>query len=72
MPENGSNRRAFTEEELRTLFGAVEGEVRLLTTLGLYAAALRMSDIINLTWNNIDLKVGVRGFEAAEGPERIR
>lgn len=54
--ENGSNRRAYTEEELRKLFDATAGEVRLLATLGLYAGAMRMSDIINLRWSNIDLK----------------
>ena len=56
LPESESNRRAYTEEELRSLFGAASGETSLLTTIGLYAGAMRMSDIIALTWKNIDLK----------------
>ena len=56
MPEIESTRRAYTEDELRKLFGVVTGEVRLLAMLGLYASAMRLSDIISLTWANIDLK----------------
>ena len=56
MPEIESTRRAYTEDELRKLFDVVTGEVRLLTMLGLYAGAMRLSDIIALTWANIDLK----------------
>jgi len=54
--EAASNRRAYTEDELEKLLGVVTGEVRLLTMLGLYAGAMRLSDIIALTWTNIDLK----------------
>lgn len=59
LSENESCRRAYTEDELKKLFGIVTGEVRLLAMLGLYAGAMRMSDIIALTWSNIDLKKDV-------------
>lgn len=59
MPENESTRRAYTEEELAALFRAATGEVRLLAMLGLYAGAMRLSDIISLSWANIDLKKDV-------------
>ncbi|MEI6219371.1 MAG: tyrosine-type recombinase/integrase, partial [bacterium] len=56
--EEDSVRRPFTNKELEKLFSIVSGEVRLLTTVGLYAGAMRLSDIIGLTWSNIDLKTG--------------
>lgn len=56
LPEHESNRRAYTEDELRDLFAAAYGEILLLTTLGLYAGAMRMGDIIALKWSNIDLE----------------
>jgi len=56
LPEEASKRRPFTERELKQLLGVVTGDVRLLSMLGLYAAAMRMHDIVSLTWQNIDLK----------------
>jgi len=58
LQEHESPRRPFTEEELKRLFGATSGDVNLLATMGLYAGALRLSDIINLTWGAIDIGAG--------------
>lgn len=55
LSEDTSSRRAFTEEEIRKLFCVLTGELRLLTTFGLYAGAMRLGDIVSLTWSNIDL-----------------
>jgi len=58
LPEQESCRRAYTDEELAKLFSVVSGDVKLLTTMGLYAGAMRLSDIVDLSWLNIDLKAG--------------
>lgn len=56
---NDSSRRPFTEDELERLFETLTGELRLLTMVGLHAAAMRLHDIVSLTWSNIDLNKGV-------------
>ncbi len=56
LPESPSVRRPFTETELRDLFVSLSGHVRLLATIGLYAGAMRLSDIVCLTWSNVDFQ----------------
>jgi len=59
IPEQPSARRPYTDEELEKLFSVVTGNTRLLTMIGLYAGAMRLGDIVDLKWRNIDLKSGV-------------
>ena len=59
VPEQPSPRRAYTEAELKKLFSVLTGNTRLLATIGLYAGAMRLSDIINLKWRDIDMGTGV-------------
>jgi len=59
IPEQPSPRRPYTDEELERLFSVLTGDVRALTTIGLYAGAMRLGDIVNLKWRDIDLKSGV-------------
>jgi integrase len=49
--------RALTKEELLTILGKAEGELRLLLCLGAYGA-LRLTDAVNLAWKDVDLAHG--------------
>ncbi len=51
-------RRALTLEEVYNLLKAAQGEMRLLIAFGFYTG-LRLGDICNLTWGNIDRVSGV-------------
>ena len=59
IPEQRSPRRAYTEQELKKLFSVLTANTRLLATIGLYAGAMRLGDIINLRWRDVDMKAGV-------------
>lgn len=52
------SRRALTLEEVYTLLNAATGEMRVLIAFGFYTG-LRLGDICNLTWGNIDRVSGV-------------
>jgi integrase len=49
------NKRPFTLAELRALLGVADPEWRSLILFGLYTGQ-RLSDLVNLGWNNIDLE----------------
>ena len=56
--ERHHTRRALTLEEVYNLLKAATGEMRLLIAFGFYTG-LRLGDICNLTWGNIDRVSGV-------------
>jgi len=56
LPEQDSVRRAFTDDELVKLLKIAKGEIELLTLIGLYSGALRLSDIVSLSWSNVDME----------------
>ena len=47
------DRRALTEEELLAVFGAAQGEMRLLLAVGFFTG-LRLGDVVRLDWSAID------------------
>ena len=56
--ERQHTRRPLTLEEVYNLLNAAQGEMRLLIAFGFYTG-LRLGDICNLTWGNIDRVSGV-------------
>jgi integrase len=58
-------RREFRPAELETLLGAVSGEWRALTLLGLHTGQ-RINDLAGLKWANIDTQAGTITFTAAK------
>lgn len=50
-----TERRAFTLPELKKILGKCSGEWKGLVLMGLYTGQ-RLSDIVNLTWQNLDLQ----------------
>ncbi len=51
-------RRELTVEELASVVGPLDGEMRVLFAIGIYTG-LRLGDAVNLTWGAVDL---MRGF----------
>ncbi len=51
------SRRELTTDELKTVCGAAEGEMRLLFAIGIYTG-LRRGDCATLRWGEVDLKRG--------------
>lgn len=63
LPKIVSNTRdVFTPEQVRMLLAAAEEEWQTAILLGFYLGA-RLSDVINLTWENVDLTGGVITYE---------
>ncbi len=60
-----TNRREFRPAELATLLGAVHGQWRALTLLGLYTGQ-RLNDLATLQWRHLDLAAGTLTFTAAK------
>lgn len=59
--KRSERRRELTEEELRTIFASVTGEMRTLFAVGLYTG-LRLGDAVTLKWSSVDL--GTRTIRA--------
>jgi len=57
-----SNKRCFTEKELRLICSSAEGYFRYTAALGLYTGA-RLGDIVCLRWRDVDLKRGLISFQ---------
>jgi integrase len=57
LPQERSERRPFTEAELRALLSVADGEWRSLILFGLYTGQ-RLGDLARLTWQNLDLQRG--------------
>jgi integrase len=53
----GTQRRAFTIDELKAILDAADPEWRSMVLFGVYTGQ-RLSDIAQLTWSNIDLEKG--------------
>ncbi len=49
------SRRILTEKEIKALLDNSEGEIHLLILIGINTG-LRMGDILNMTWDQVDLK----------------
>jgi integrase len=54
-PDQG--RRNLTEEELKTIFGSAQGNMRVMFIIGLFTG-LRLGDVVNLRWKDVDAKLG--------------
>jgi integrase len=54
-PDQG--RRNLTEEELKTIFGSAQGNMRVMFIIGLFTG-LRLGDVVNLRWKDVDAKPG--------------
>jgi integrase len=54
---SGTQRRAFSIDELKAILGAADPEWRSMIKFGIYTGQ-RLSDIAQLTWSNIDLEKG--------------
>ena len=50
-----TSRRALTQDEVQALLDNSSGEIHLMVLLGI-STGLRMGDILNLTWDQVDLK----------------
>jgi integrase len=55
-------RDVFTPEQVRMLLAAADDEWKTAILLGFYLGA-RLSDVINLTWENVDLAGAVITYE---------
>lgn len=55
VKENASKRRAFTLDELRSIFAACDVEWRGMVLCGVYLGQ-RLGDIARLTWRNVDVE----------------
>lgn len=53
----GTERRAFTMDELRSILGVCSDEWRGIVLFGLYTGQ-RLGDLASLTWHNVDLQKG--------------
>ncbi|HKW29248.1 MAG TPA: tyrosine-type recombinase/integrase [Verrucomicrobiae bacterium] len=63
LPKIVSNTRdVFTPEQVRMLLAAADEEWQTVILAGFYLGA-RLSDVINLTWENVDLTGGVMTYE---------
>ena len=55
---HAEGRRRLTLTELQTILGKATGNLRVMFALGLFTG-LRLADVVNLKWSNIDFKGGV-------------
>jgi integrase len=66
LTDKGRRRKEpFNTEQVRKLLDVVEGEWKGVILLG-YAAGMRLSDAVNLTWQSIDLDNGVIAFHQSK------
>ncbi len=59
--EQGTGRRALSPEEVRRVITAAVGPMKLLLTAGAMTGA-RLSDVVSMRWEAIDLEVGLWTF----------
>ncbi|HEU5079487.1 MAG TPA: tyrosine-type recombinase/integrase [Opitutaceae bacterium] len=69
--DDQSERRPFTEAELRKLFAVLSGEWRGIVLAGLYTGQ-RLGDIGSMTWRMIDLKERVISFRTRKTNRVVR
>jgi integrase len=57
LPENNTRMRTLTEEEIKALLGACADHIRPIIMIAYYMG-LRRSEILNLTWPEVDIQKG--------------
>lgn len=57
-------RRAFTLPELKRVLAACDAEWRSMVLFSFYGGGMRLGDVANLTWQNVDLDAGEIRYRA--------